>query len=113
MKKIVLMSLMVLVVLVSGCTSNNTVNQSSNVTLQINSVGSWNGTLAYNNGTQVINGSANANYNLGPSPGLVTVSLQKTGGNGTLTVELLQGGKMVQTQSTSANDGVVALSHNF
>ncbi len=115
MKKIgiVIMAILVLVVLTSGCTSSNNNTTSSNVTVQINSGSTWNGTLASNSGSQFVNGSTNATYNLGPSPGTVTISLQKTGSGGTLTAQLLQGANIIQTQSTSDDLGVVTLSHVF
>jgi uncharacterized protein YxeA len=119
MKKIAIgiVSILILVVLASGCTSynnNTTSNQSSsNVTVQVSSNSSWNGTLAYNNGTHIINGNDSATYNLGPKPGAVTVSLEKTGSSGTLTLQLLKGGNILQTQSTSATHGIVTISNTF
>lgn len=124
MKKIagIVLAILVLIVFASGCTSssNNTStnnssykNQSnSNVTLQITSSGAWSGTYAYNNVSKYINGTGNANYNFGSSPGKVTVSLMNKG-NGTLTVQLLQGGNILQTQTTSNNQGTVNINQNF
>ena len=109
----ILLGALVLIVLVSGCTSNNSSNQSnSNVTLQIMSNSSWVGDYAYTNGDMQINGTGNANYNLGPNPGKVTISI-KNNGTGTLTVQLLQGGNILQTQSTSDNQGIVNMNQNF
>ncbi|BDZ69557.1 hypothetical protein [Methanobacterium petrolearium] len=117
MKKImgIIPVVLVLVVLASGCTSssNNTSNQSSsNVTLQIYSNSTWIGDYGYKNGDMQINGTGNAKYNLGPNPGTVTVSLENNG-TGTLTVQLLQGGNVIQTQSTSDNQGVVNINKEF
>ena len=126
MKKIAigLIAIVVLVTFASGCTNNNSTGNNSsvqnnssmqndqNVTLRINSNSSWNGTLSYKNGTQNINGSGSATYDLGQNPGNITVNLQKTGNdNGTITLQLLKGGTVVVNQSTNSNHGTVSLSY--
>ena len=109
--------LLILVVFVSGCTTSNnsTSNQSGqNVLLQIISNSAWNGTLTHNGVNYNISGTKNQNYNIGRSPGNVTIYLQKNndiGGN--LTVRILQGRKTLETQSTSPNNEIVNISHNF
>ena len=128
MKKIAigLVSILILVVFASGCTSSNnsTGNNSSaqnysnmqtsqNVTLQIKSDSSWKGTLSYQNRTQNINGTGNATYNLGQNPGNVRVSVQKTGNDsGTITLQLFKGGNVTVYQSTTSNQGIVSLNYN-
>ncbi len=119
MKKIAicLIGIMVMVVLVSGCTSynnntSNTSNQTSGLVLQVISNNSWNGTLTDSNGTQNINGNGNATYNLGQTPGAVTVSLQNNG-NGNLTVELVtKNGNIAGFESTSTYHGIITLKPN-
>ncbi|MGB9980243.1 hypothetical protein [Methanobacterium sp.] len=135
MKKIAigLIAILVLITFASGCTSNNnsTGNNSSmqnnssaqnnssmqgnqNITLKINSDGSWNGTLSYKNGTQTINGTGNATYDLGQTPGNVTVTVQKTGNNnGSITLQLFKGGNITIYQSTTSNQGTVSLNYTF
>ena len=129
MKKIAvgLIALLILITFVSGCTSSNnsTANNSSaqnnssmqtdqNVTLKINSDGSWNGTLTYKNVNQTINGTGNATYDLGQNPGNVSVSVQKTNKNrGTITLQLFKGGNVTIYQSTTSNEGTVSLNYNF
>ncbi|MCZ3366961.1 MULTISPECIES: hypothetical protein [Methanobacterium] len=129
MKKIAvgLIALLILITFVSGCTSSNnsTANNSSaqnnssmqknqNVTLKINSDGSWNGKLTYKNGTQTINGTGNVTYDLGQNPGNVSVSVHKTDKNsGTITVQLFKGGNVTIYQSTTSNEGTVSLNYNF
>jgi len=109
--------LLILVVFVSGCTTSNnsTSNQSGqDVIIQITSNSPWNGTLTNNGTNYTINGTKNKNYNFGSTPGTVKIALQKNndvGGN--LTVKLLQGRKNIESQSTSPNQEVVIISHNF
>lgn len=109
--------LIILVVFVSGCTTNNNTSSDQNspdVIIQITSNSPWNGTLTYNSTNYIINGTKNKNYNLGSTTGAVKIDLQKNndvGGN--LTVKLLQGRKTIETQSTSPNQEVVTISHNF
>jgi ABC-type Fe3+-hydroxamate transport system substrate-binding protein len=114
MKKIVgIAAILVFVVLASGCTSsNNTTVNSSNVTVQIISNNAWAGDISYTNGDMQINGTGNATYNLGANPGHVVVGLQNTG-NGNLTVQLLQGGNIIEIQTTSQNNGFVKIDHKF
>jgi len=109
--------LLILLVFVSGCTTNinTTSNQSSqDIMVQITSNSEWNGTLTYNGINYKINGTKNTNYNLGKTPGAVKIILQKNndvGGN--LTVVLLQGRKIIENQSTNANQEIVTINHNF
>jgi hypothetical protein len=90
-----------------------TSNQTSNVSVQINSTTAWNGTLTYNGTDHEINGTSNSNYNLGTTPGTVTIYLKNDNGTGNSTVQLLQGDKVIQTQTTSENQQTVTISHNF
>ncbi|BDZ72226.1 hypothetical protein [Methanobacterium petrolearium] len=116
MKKIVLfvVAIMVLLVISSGCTNNNTSNQSSNVTIKINSNSTWGGEYAYKDGNSLINGTGNASYDLGPNPGDVTVTVQENvTSTGPLTVQLLQGETVVETQTNSSDYPVVTISHKF
>lgn len=129
MKKITigLMAILILVTFVSGCTNNDnsTANNSSgqnnsnmqseqNVTLQVKSDSSWNGTLSYKNGTQSINGTGDATYNLGHDPGSVSATVQKTGNNnGTIILQLFKGGNISVYQSVTSNEGTVSLNYNF
>lgn len=119
-----LIAVLILVLFVSGCTNsnnstgnnssvqNNSTVQNNNITLQINSDSSWNGTLTYNNGTQTINGAGNTTYNLGQNPGNVRVTLQKKGNKtGTLTLQLIKGSNVIVHQSTTSTQGVVSLSY--
>jgi len=113
----VFMGLLILVVFVSGCTtSNNTASNQSgqDVIIHINSNSPWNGTLTYNGTNYNVKGTKTKNYNLGSTPGDVKIDLQKNSDiRGNLTVTLLQGRKIIETQSTSTNQEVVIISHNF
>ena len=106
---IVFIGLLILVVFVSGCTNSNntTSNQSSkNVIIQITSNSQWNGTLTYNGIDYNINGSKNKNYNLGNNPGVVNIYLKKNNDTGNLTVQLLQGTNIIETQIYVYKSGI-------
>jgi len=110
--------LLILVVFVSGCNiSNNTTssNQSDqDVIIHITSNSPWNGTFTYNGTNYKVKGTTTKNYNLGSTPGDVKIIIQKNNDiRGNLTVTLLQGRKNIETQSTSPNQEVVIISHNF
>lgn len=108
--------LLVLVIFVSGCNSKNTTsNQSGDVRVQINSNDQWNGTLKHNGVDYNISGGSNIekNYNLGPNPGHVEIYIKKFDDKGNLTARLLQGTKVIETQSISLRRDAVNISHDF
>ena len=51
--------------------------------------------------------------NLGNVTGTVTIYVKNDNGTGNTTVNLLQGNNIIQTQTTSFNQQVVSISHNF
>lgn len=110
------LAILILIVLVSGCTSNNSKSNTSgsqnnsDIIVQIDSDSSWSGTLTYNNKTQAI--KENGIYNLGRDPGAVTVILQKTGNAGTLKVQLIKDGNVIVNQSTSGGQGVISINYS-
>ena len=117
MNKNIIILFMILILIVIGIafavnTTTTANHGGSNVTLQIQSNSSWTGNYAYHDGNLMINGTGNAVYNLGSNPGHVTVTLTNTG-TGTLTVQLLQGGNIVESQSTQESQGIINLDNKF
>ena len=133
-KYLTVIFIFLLVIFASGCvntqnnsTGNNT-NQSpntsqsgannssfaSNVVVTVTYQGTWNGTISDNSGNRTVHGNANNNYNLGPNPGTVSVTFQKTN-NSTLPllVRIMQGNRVIESQSTNEPFGVVSISHIF
>lgn len=133
-KYLTVIFIFLLVIFASGCvntqnnsTGNNT-NQSpntsqsgannssfaSNVVVTVTYQGTWNGTISDNSGNRTVHGTANNNYNLGPNPGTVSVTFQKTN-NSTLPllVRIMQGNRVIESQSTNEPFGVVSISHIF
>ncbi|MCZ3366562.1 MULTISPECIES: hypothetical protein [Methanobacterium] len=117
------------VIFTSGCvntqnnsTGNNTnqspnTNNSSftpNVIVTVAYQGSWNGTISDNTGNRTVQGTSSNNYNLGPNPGTVSVTFRKTD-NRTLPlrVQIFQGNKVIESQSTNESFGTVSISHIF
>jgi len=120
-----LLALVCLVVVISGCTSNNTNNSttsSSNVSNSTNSssnassssdvnivvkyTGNWAADISGNFPYRGTSGTGDQTINLGSVSGPVTVSARKTeGGSGTLTVSIEKGGKNLSTSSTSSPYG--------
>lgn len=123
------LSILLLVIFASGCIFNNPANNTSqgpntsqsgannssfasDVIVTIAYQGTWNGTLSDNSGSRTIQGNANNIYNLGPNPGTVSVTIQKTGNdNLPLTVQILRGSNAIQTSSTNAPNGVISISY--
>jgi len=88
------------------------INISMNVIVQITS-NSMNGTLTYNGTDYNISGSK-IKIIFRYHSYAVKIDLQKNNNvGGNLTVRLLQGRKIIEIQSTSANQEVVTTSHNF
>lgn len=83
--------------------------------IQINSNDPWNGTLKHNGVDYNISGSSNieTNYNLGPTPGHVEIYIKKFDDKGNLTARILQGTKIIHTQSIFSSREAVNISHDF
>lgn len=133
-KYLFIVLIFLLVIFVSGCTSTqnnstgNNTNQSpntsqsgsnnssfaSNIVVSVNYQGTWNGTISDNTGNRTVHGTSSNRYNLGPNPGIVSVTFRKTD-NSTLPlrVQILQGSNVLESQSTNAPFGVVSISHVF
>jgi hypothetical protein len=97
-------------------TTTNTTSTSTNTGLQIHIIysGSWSGSYGDESGQQSIDGTGDKIITLSGNPNIVSVVMQKQdGGSGTLTVEILENGKVLETRSTSAEYGVVSVSHSF
>jgi len=95
-------------------TSANNSSFATNVVVTVAYQGSWNGTISDNAGNRTVHGISNSNYNLGPNPGTVSVTFQKTD-NSTfpLRVQILQGHNVIESQDTNESFGVVSISHVF
>lgn len=124
--------ILILVILVSGCTNTNNTTQNttqshnispnstnnssfaSDIIVTIDYQGSWNGTISDSTGNRTVSGVANNNYNLGPNPGNVTVIVQKAGNNRLqLRVQILQGSNVIESQSTTVPRGTISINHLF
>ena len=136
-----IIGILVLVVFASGCTSssNNTTmaNSSSSNGQSASSTGSpmvkvsgsagWSGDITDNSGSRTVSGTGSQTFPLSQDPGNVVTTIQKdnskdavdangtiTPNTSTLTVQIVdQNGNVVATQSTSADAGVVSVSHSF
>jgi hypothetical protein len=122
------------VIFASGCTNTqnnstgNNTNQSpntsqsgannssfaSNVLISVSYQGTWNGTISDKTGNRTVHGTSSNTYNLGQNPGTVSVTFRKTD-NSTLPllVQILQGNKVIESQSTNESFGAVSISHVF
>jgi len=112
---IIFMGLLVLIVSISGCiTNNNTSNQSSqDVEIEIITNSPWNGTLTHSGTDYNITGERGKKYNLGPNPGHVAIYVKKNKDTGNLTVQLIQGRNIIQTQTISSSQEVINLTYDF
>jgi len=121
-----ILALVCLVVVISGCTSNNNSNNSANsssnmsnstnsssnvsnssdVNIVVKYSGNWAADISGNFPYRGTSGTGDQTINLGSVSGPVTVSARKTeGGSGTLTVSIEKGGKNLSTSSTSSPYG--------
>jgi hypothetical protein len=133
-----IIGLLILVVFASGCTntsnntsSNTTPSQQSTaisapISVKVAASGAWFGTIADNTGSKSVSGFGSQSFQLSSNPGNVSVVIQKDNSkdvivNGTLTpdtssltVQIVDGqGRIVETKTTTADAGVVSVSHTF
>jgi len=102
-------------------TSTNTTSTSSSSTasasgtqVRVTYSGSWTGNYGDVSGSQSVEGTGSKTFDISGSPDIVSAVFQKSGGgSGTLTVDILQNGQVLETKSTSAQYGVVSVSHSF
>jgi hypothetical protein len=95
-------------------TTNTHTQTNSDVIVQVLTADNWTGNLAYNGDERSVQGTGNNKFDLGSNPGEVSVNFQKgTNDTNTLTVNLIQGGNTVKTQTTTADYGAVAVTSNF
>jgi hypothetical protein len=105
---------------------NTTTTQASIPMIKVSSTGPWSGNIDDSTGSKTVDGSGSQTIQLSQDPGIVSVTFQKDNSkdvinNGTivpdtstLTVQIVDGsGNVVATQSTSADAGVVSVSHTF
>ncbi|MBZ2166641.1 Ig-like domain-containing protein [Methanobacterium spitsbergense] len=91
-----------------------TSSSSSQVEISVSYSGPWTGAIADSTGTRSVEGTGPQKFPLGENPGIVSTNFQKhDNGTGTLTVQILDGGNPVETQSTSAEFGVASVTHSF
>jgi len=111
MKKIIAifgMSLiLILTILSSGCVEEH------NVEVKVSYSGSWSGCYGDTGSMTSVDGYGTKSYYL-KNPDIVSAVFQKMDdGHGTLTVEIIDNGEVVERESTSATYGVVSVSHSF
>jgi hypothetical protein len=76
--------------------------------------GSWTGAIDEDTGIHSVQGSGIQSFSLDENPGIVAAVFQKDDtGTGILSAEIIQGNQIVEFQSTSAEFGVVSVSHIF
>lgn len=133
-KYLFLIALVVVIVAVSGCTSSDTTstddtssnetstdetsnsqssNTNPNVVVKVTSDDSWSGSIYDDSGSRSVEGTGNKEFDLGSNPGIVSVTFQKSGSSGSLTVEIIKNGEIVKSQTTTAEYGVVSVSETF
>ena len=94
-------------------TTSSSSSSSSGVEVQVSGSGSWSGSYGDTSGQQSVDGSGTQTFQM-DNPDIVSAVFQKkSGGSGTLTVEIIENGNVVESKSTSAEYGVVTVSHSF
>ena len=107
--------------------STQSTSSSGTATVKVITNGPWTGNIEDSSGSKSVQGTGSQTFQLAQNPGIVSVTFQKdnskdavstngtiTPDTSTLTVQIVNGsGNVVATQTTSANAGAVAVSHNF
>lgn len=92
---------------------SNSSTTASGIQVRVNYSGSWTGNYGDESGSQSVEGSGTKTFTISGSPSVVSAVFQKyDGGSGTLTVEILENGVVVESRSTSAEYGVVSLGYS-
>jgi hypothetical protein len=92
----------------SSSSSNN-----ANAQIQVSYSGSWSGAVGDSSGSRSVDGSGTQTFPVSAT-GAVSANFQKKDNStGTLTVSIIQSGKTLETQSTTATYGVASVSHYF
>lgn len=98
----------------SSSDSSSTTDAASGIQIQVDYSGSWSGSYGDETGQQSVDGSGTKTIDLSGNPSIVSAVFQKKdSGSGTLTVNILKDGSVVESKSTSAEYGVVSTSHSF
>ena len=93
--------------------SSDSSSSASGVQVKVTSSGSWSGSYGDSSGQQSVEGSGTKTYQM-DNPTIVSAVFQKkSDDSGTLTVEIIEDGSVVESKSTSAAYGVVSTSHAF
>jgi len=111
----------------SNSQSSQSASSTGTAMIKVIGTGKWSGSIDENSGSKSVDGSGIQTFPLSQDPGIVAVDFQKDNSNdaisdngtitpntSTLTVQINdQNGNVVATQSTSADAGVVSVSHTF
>lgn len=96
----------------SNSASDTSSSSGSGIQVQVSYAGSWSGSYGDESGQQSADGSGAKTFDLtSDNPSIVSADFQKNdGGSGTLTVEIIKDGSVLQSKSTSAQYGVASVS---
>ncbi len=112
-KTMVIGVIVLVLIVVFGCLLVGLIGNSNDGNIQIKIIysGSWSGSIGDDSGQRSVDGRGTQVFDM--KGGTVVAVIQKMDSGGTLTVQILQDGKVIETQSTSAEYGVVSVSHTF
>lgn len=98
----------------SSDSSSSSSTTSGDVQIQVIYSGSWTGNYGDASGGQSVEGTGSKTYTISGDPNVVSAVFQKSSdSSGTLTVNIIKNGQVVETKSTSAAYGVVSVGHSF
>lgn len=98
----------------SSDSSSSSSTTSGDVQIQVSYSGSWTGNYGDASGSQSVEGTGSKTYTISGDPNVVSAVFQKSSdSSGTLTVNIIKNGQVVETKSTSASYGVVSVGHSF
>lgn len=107
----IILIILAVLLLSAGCTTTSSPTSSEPVQAQITYSGHWTGNIAVAGSSQSIEGTGPKTIAI-PAGGFASVLVSKPDATGeTLTVNLVQGGKILKTGSTSAAYGAVTVSN--
>jgi hypothetical protein len=113
-KYLVIGAIAVVLIVLFGCAISGFLSAPSHkpISIEISYSGPWTGSIGDGDGQRSIAGTGSRAYDMGE--GIVTAVIQKGNDDSfMLTVQILEGDNVVETQTTNSPYGVVSVSHNF
>lgn len=106
-------SVVIIVIFIIIIAAASVSRNSAPLIARVQATGGWSGAFQGEDfNSRTVDGYGNKDVSIGCSSGIYSLTVQKSGEDGTLTVKVMKGDDVLGKQSTSASYGVVTVSGN-